>query len=805
MSDTKAGSFQTQSQSQTQSDPIEHVLRGYQTEPGVADELRDGAGALRPVWADFIRHLASLPPAAAADRFRRGNQYLRDAGVFYRKYGADSADERDWPLSPIPVLLRGQDWDAIASGLVQRAKLLEQIVADLYGPANLIRDGHLPASVVAQNPAWLRPMVGVKPPSGAFLNFLAFEVGRGPSGQWWVLGDRTDAPSGAGFALENRVATSRVFPNFYGQSNTRRLAGFFQDFRDRLQNQRKDKSEPIGLLTPGQMNDGFFEHAYLARYLGFLMVEGEDLTVSDGHLKVRTVEGLKPISVLWRRLDAEFCDPLELNEDSALGTPGMLDTIRRGNLSTINTPGAGVLESRSLMAFLPQLCIALTGAPLELPNVATWWCGQPEERAQVLAQRDRIRFASAFSARTAFNEDAPPHEVPTDPQALKAHLETHGASLVGQEIVRLSTTPVWENDGLVPRAMTLRVFVARTENGWQVMPGGYARIGAQRDATVLGMQSGGSVADVWVLNAKDDTPLSAPTLLTAAAPAGPQHIALPSRAADNLLWLGRYIERAEAAMRGFRAYFSLRNTGVREDDPLALMVQQNLLQAFATDPSTLARAFEVPIEMAGICAAKTRDRFSVDGMLALKDITQTTQDLSARSIMPDEIPYEVGALLRKLSGFSGLVHENMYRSTAWRFLSIGLSIERAVSMTTVLSEVLKPEAPEGALDLALELGDSVMSHRARYASWPSPASVCNLLALDPRNHRSILYHVTRAQMHIATLPPPPHPDLSSQSMVMALHRQITDDLPSDLSSRAMLNMRAQIWALADQLGTDYLK
>ena len=805
MSDTKAGSFQTQSQTQTQTDPIGHVLRGYQTEPGVADELRDSAGALRPVWADFTRHLASLPPAAVADRFRRGNQYLRDAGVFYRKYGADSADERDWPLSPIPVLLRGQDWDVIASGLVQRAELLEQIVADLYGPANLIRDGHLPASVVAQNPAWLRPMVGVKPPSGAFLNFLAFEVGRGPSGQWWVLGDRTDAPSGAGFALENRVATSRVFPNFYGQSNTRRLAGFFQDFRDRLQNQRKDKSEPIGLLTPGQMNDGFFEHAYLARYLGFLMVEGEDLTVSDGHLKVRTVEGLKPISVLWRRLDAEFCDPLELNEDSALGTPGMLDTIRRGNLSTINTPGAGVLESRSLMAFLPQLCIALTGAPLELPNVATWWCGQPEERAQVLAQRDRIRFASAFSARTAFNEDAPPHEVPTDPQALKAHLETHGASLVGQEIVRLSTTPVWENDGLVPRAMTLRVFVARTENGWQVMPGGYARIGAQRDATVLGMQSGGSVADVWVMNAKDDTPLSAPTLLTAAAPAGPQHIALPSRAADSLLWLGRYIERAEAAMRGFRAYFSLRNTGVREDDPLALMVQQNLLQAFATDPSTLARAFEVPIEMAGICAAKTRDRFSVDGMLALKDITQTTQDLSARSIMPDEIPYEVGALLRKLSGFSGLVHENMYRSTAWRFLSIGLSIERAVSMTTVLSEVLKPEAPEGALDLALELGDSVMSHRARYASWPSPASVCNLLALDPRNHRSILYHVTRAQMHIATLPPPPHPDLSSQSMVMALHRQITDDLPSDLSSRAMLNMRAQIWALADQLGTDYLK
>ncbi len=803
MSDTKAASYQTQSQAG--SDPIEHVLRGYQTELGVADELKDNSGALRPVWSDFIHHLAGLSPDGVADRFRRGNQYLRDAGVFYRKYGADSADERDWPLSPIPVLLRGQDWDAIASGLVQRAELLEQIVADLYGPAHLVRDGHLPASVIAQNPGWLRPMVGVKPPSGAFLNFLAFEVGRGPSGQWWVLGDRTDAPSGAGFALENRVATSRVFPNFYGQSNTRRLAGFFQEFRERLQNLRKDKSEPIGLLTPGQMNDGFFEHAYLARYLGFLLIEGEDLTMSDGHLKVRTVEGLKPISVLWRRLDAAFCDPLELNEASALGTPGMLHAIRRGNLSTINTPGAGVLESRSLMAFLPQLSEALTGAPLQLPNVATWWCGQPEERAQVLAQGDRIRFASAFTARTAFNEDAPPPDVPADPQALKSHLEIHGASLVGQEIVRLSTTPVWHNGGLVPRAMTLRVFVARTDQGWQVMPGGYARIGANRDATVLGMQSGGSVADVWVMNGKDEAPLSVPTLLTAAAPAGPQHIALPSRSADNLMWLGRNIERAEAAMRAFRAYFSLRNTGLQESHPLAAMIQRNLLHSASSDAATLASAFEVPLEMASACAARTRDRFSVDGMLALKDIRRTANALSHAQIAQDEIPYEIGPLLRKLSGFSGLVHENMYRSTAWRFLSIGLSVERAVSMATVLSEVVKSDASEGTLDLALELGDSVMAHRARYASWPSPATVCNLLALDPRNHRSLLYHVTRAQMHLATLPPPSNATANSQIMIMALQRQISEDLPADLSTSAMLDVRNQIWALADQIGADYLK
>ncbi len=785
------------------SDALAGLLDGYQTPIGVADELRDATGAMRPVWADFIAHLQTLTPDGAAQRFQRGAQYLRDAGVFYHKYGADSASERDWPFSPIPVLLSAEDWDQISQGLIQRAELLERIVADLYGPATLVRDGYLPPDVIARNPAWLRPMVGVKPRGGSFLNVLAFEVGRGPTGQWWVLGDRTDAPSGAGFALENRVATTRVFPNFYARAHVQRLAGFFQAFRAHLSSLRLDPNEPIGLMTPGQMNDGFFEHTYLARYLGFLLVEGEDMVVADGRLQVRTVEGLRPISVLWRRLDAAFVDPLELQEDSALGTPGMLEMIRAGRLTTVNAPGAGVLESRSLMAFLPQLADHVLGAPLHLPNIATWWCGEARKRAEVLAQGDKITIASAHGSRLQHEDPNDHHSLPTDPQARARYLEQHGADLVGQERVTLSTTPVWQDNRLVPKAMSLRVFLARTEQGWRVMPGGYARIGTGPKDGGLGMQAGGSVSDVWVISADAKRSLLTPSLMPPGETVTLQGTALPARAADNLFWLGRYIERSEGAMRAFRAYFGLRGLGVSETDPLALLLQQDVLGSASSGAGHLARAFEDPIAAAETCAARIRDRFSVDGFLALKDLAATARDLSAKPIPLEDVPQTTGILLRKVTGFAGLVHENMYRSTDWRFLSLGLSLERAAAMAGLLARVLPDDAPEGALDLALELGDSVMAHRARYSSAPNPATVSALLAQDARNPRAILYHVARARDQIGALPGPMGG--ACARLVTEIDASLRRPSIGAFGAGALLDLRMQIWSLCDLIGSTYLR
>ncbi|MDD9718439.1 circularly permuted type 2 ATP-grasp protein [Dinoroseobacter sp. PD6] len=786
------------------------LLGSYVPQPGVADELFDATGAIRPVWRPFLEHLGRIDAEGVAMRFDRGTQYLRDAGVYYRKYGAEAASERDWPLSPIPVLLSQEEWTEIAAGLIARADLLEQVVADLYGENRLLAEGHLPAELIAQNPAWLRPMVGVKPASGHFLNFIAFEVGRAPSGQWWVLGDRTDAPSGAGFALENRIATSRTFPNFYARANVHRLAGFFQAFRDTLVGQRQDRDEPLALLTPGQMNDVYFEHAYLARYLGMLLVEGEDLTVDQGQLKVRSVNGLRPISVLWRRLDAEFCDPLELNEASTLGTAGFVDVVRRGGVSCVNALGAGVLETRAMLAFLPKISRALTGAPLALPNIATWWCGQAAERAHVLAHRDKMMISSAYATRLPYDDPggtSGPEDYSAEGSARVAKLlEDRGGDLVGQEIVTLSTTPVWKDGKLAPRPMSLRIFLARTATGWRVMPGGYARVASRNNASAIAMQAGGSVSDVWVVS---DSPVPRPSLMPAPSgdPGGLNSAySLPSRAADNLFWLGRYIERAEGAMRAYRAYYGLISAGVEPDADLPDFILRAFLNSTGRDPVALSEGFQSALEAAVDCAARIRDQVSVDGMLALKDLLKASRKLRANPIAVEEAAAAVGILLRKLTGFSGLVHENMYRSAGWRFMSAGMSVERASTMCAILARVLDPDAPDGALDLALELGDSTMAHRARFLRSVSPDSLRQILALDPDNPRAVGYHLGRLKSHIDALPQTRRsPGLSPVARAaLQVHTDLAVQVPDTLTPDRLRILQRQIWTLSDLLAATYL-
>ena len=479
------------------------LLRSYQPLSGIADELMDTGGAIRPVWQRLVDHLAGLDAEAIHMRFSRGDQYLRDAGVFYRQYGGEDTTERDWPLSHIPVLIDEDEWRQIAAGLIQRANLLEAIAADIYGDNQLVRNGYLPPSLIASNREWLRPLVGVRPRGGYFLHFVAFEIGRGPDGTWWVLGDRTQAPSGSGFALENRVATTRVFSDLFAQSNVHRLAGFFRAFRDALLAQRANGDSRVGILTPGPLNDTYYEHAYIARYLGFTLLEGEDLTVENGRVMVRTVAGLKPVSVLWRRLDASWVDPLELDERSHLGTPGLVGALRQGNLTMVNALGTGVLETRALLAFLPRICETLLGQPLALPNIATWWCGQAAEREHVKANAEKMTIDRALSTRLPFETSNTAviggRMLGSRYPSLDAWIDAEGPQLIGQEAVTLSTTPAYEDGRLVPRPMSLRFFLARTPEGWTVMPGGYARIGCTEDPTAIAMQNGGSAADVWVI------------------------------------------------------------------------------------------------------------------------------------------------------------------------------------------------------------------------------------------------------------------------------------------------------------------
>lgn len=787
------------------------LLENYRPPEGVADELLRADGTLRPVWAPLIAHLAAHDPEEIAQDFARGDQYLRDAGVYYRHYTAEGSTMRDWPLSHLPVVIDEAEWEVLTEGLVQRAELLEDVMADLYGDATLVRDGLLPASLVAANPEFLRPLVGVKPRSGHFLHAIAFEVGRSPDGSWIVLGDRTQAPSGAGFALENRMAMSRVFHDFLPDANVLRLAGFFRAFRNAMNALRPEGDGRVAILTPGQHTDTYFEHAYIARYLGFLLLECEDLTAVDGRLMVRTINGLEPVSVLWRRLDSRFADPLELDENSALGTPGLVGALRNQSVTLLNALGSGVLEARALMAFLPRIAAA-RGEALKLPNIATWWCGQPKELAHVRDNFERMMIGPAMSTQLPFEIDSATalggrfRSAARTP--VREWLDTKGGELVGQEAVTLSTTPAMIDGQLVPRPMVVRVFAVRTPEGWTVMPGGYARTGKTEDPTALAMQSGGSVSDVWVVSEKsvDYDTLSGQS-------SGPfirrMPGRLPARAADNLFWLGRYVERANAYVRTLRAYHLRLDASGRTDLPILTALAEHLdwfsdapFPDRATMPDDLLETFD----NARFCAGKVRDRFSDDGLHTLDDLARSAHEIARRARPGADAARELGPLLRNLAGFAGIANDNMFRFSGWRFMTMGRALERGIQMAALLIRFSDREAPIGSYDLAIEIGDSVMTHRRRYSVETNRNTLIDLLALDPENPISLACQVGILREQQEALPRLKSSTQLSpiERQILTLHTQLAVSSPEGMTTDDLIQIREELRAISDALTMMYL-
>jgi uncharacterized alpha-E superfamily protein len=538
-----------------------------------------------------------------------------------------------------------------------------------------------------------------------------------------------------------------------------------------------------------------------------MLLEGEDLTVVNGKVMVRTVSGLKPITVLWRRLDSAYADPLELNQNSHIGTPGLVEALRAETVTIVNALGSGVIETRALLAFMPTICRELFGEDLKLPSIATWWCGQQSERAHVAANIEKMVIGPAYSRAPFFDDNGES----VLGSALRASakdsigewLETDGAKLVGQEAVTLSTTPTWVNGKLTPRPMSLRVFAARTKTGWQVMPGGFARIGASDDVAAIAMQSGGAAADVWIVS---DKPVSKSTLLppeesfTRNMPGS-----LPSRAADNLYWLGRYIERAEGALRILRAWHLRYAESANPDAPLLADVSR-YLKSIDMD---MAKAVPEPllqnINSAIYSASNIRDRFSPDGWLALTDLAKTTKRFHEAAQAGDDAAHAMTILLRKLAGFAGLVHENMYRFTGWRFLSIGRHLERALHMTRLLAHFSGPDAPDGSLDMMLEIGDSVMTHRRRYNVNTARLTVNDLLALDPLNPRSILFQLNEIRTEVEKLP---NAFVNGQMSpfyreAMRLHSGLAVMTPEMMSEDVYRRLEKDLETLSDLLGQTY--
>lgn len=761
--------------------PGDGWLSRYRARDGVFDEWVTPEGEVRPHQEVLYRELAQFSPEEFRRRGDIAQRIIHEQGITYNVYGDSRGMDRPWQLDPLPMILPGAEWKTIEEGLIQRAMLLNRILADCYGPQELVRSGALPPALVFAQPDFLRPCHGIRPPDDLYLHLYAADIARSPDGRWWVVSDRTQIPTGAGYALANRLVTSRVLPEPFRACHVHRLAPFFREVRQTLAElaPRKTEDPRVVLLTPGPYNETYFEQAWLARYLGYPLVEGQDLTVRDDRVWLKTLSGLEPVDVLVRRVDDDWCDPLELRNDSTLGVPGLVEAMRAGHVAVANRLGSGLVQSPALMAFLPGLCQRLFDQELILPSVATWWCGQPAEFAYVREHLEELLIKPAFrGGGRSLDSAAPPST--EELEVLRRRIDFQPHAFVAQERVELATAPAWDGQGFSPRPVAVRVYLVASNGRYRAMPGGLTRVSPEPGGMFISMQRGGTSKDTWVLA---EGPVEEVSLLQA----GPHEVELrrvgnnlPSRLADNFYWLGRYSERADATARLLRSTlvrFNPENTGS------AMPLLEPLLEALATQGqiASLSERPELRTSSEALEAELLAAIFDPDRKGSLRRLADQLQHLAmlvrdrtsndlwrVLSTVDDRVTLPPGSgvvlsgdavrilnqTILGLASFHGLARENMTRAQGWRFLDMGLRIERCVYLSTFLHCALRsPEADNpSVLEAVLDVADNAITYRSRYNLLPNIAAVYDLVLLDDTNPRSLLFQLNQLAKHFERLP-----------------------------------------------------
>lgn len=764
---------------------------------GRYDELRGSAAglqapALAPAWRAFFTHLGS---DGVADLDRRADalqRRMRENGLFYQLHEQRAGDGATgpWSLDLLPLIVTSQDWAAIERGVLQRVRLLNAMMADLYGPQTILQRGLLPPALVTGHPGYLRAMRGARVPGDTWLHVVAFDLARGPDGQWRVIAHHTQGAAGLGYLLENRLIVSRLLPRTFRGLRVQRLAASYRALLQSMQAlSPAGKNSRIVLLTPGPHSATYFEHAYLARYLGLTLVEGGDLTARDNRVFLKTLRGLEPVHGILRRVDDAWLDPLELRPDSLLGVPGLLQAVRAGNVLLANAPGSSFLESPGMLGFLPRLAESLLGTTLTLPAVHSWWCGEPAACDDALPQLARCIIKPSFppdvQAGGGFEPVIGARLTHAQLAEWRARILANPAHYTVQADLPLSQAPTWPGhrepgDGygnggarIVPKPLLLRVFaLADGAARWRVLPGGLSRVGARDALFNAPMPRGGSTVDTWVMTEGVvdattllQTHLSADDLTTA------QPRAIASRAAENLFWLGRYTERATNLMRLARAALERLRGEDDADSPAHLELidtlcrDTGLIAADAPSAVDAPRAFQLALaasltrgadHAAGIAsclfgmrgaAAAIRERLSSEQWRLIDDATQLFADSTGNAEAEEQLGNEALQLLERLGlllgAITGAQTDNMTRDDGWRLLSIGRQIDRLDFLCSVLRFAFEEGAvhKQDGFELVLELFDSAITFRSRFQRGFDVAPLLSLVVLDTDNPRSLAWVV----------------------------------------------------------------
>jgi uncharacterized circularly permuted ATP-grasp superfamily protein/uncharacterized alpha-E superfamily protein len=819
---------------------------GYKVPVPAFDEAWGGPQSLRPHWQPILERILAFGPAEITRRQALAQRMLRENGVAYNAFGDPHETNQTWELDALPLLIAGEEWKLLSSALDQRARLLNLILADLYGEQELLKRKRLPPEFLYANPGFARALHGQRLPGNRFLHLYAADLARAPNGQWWVVSDRTEAASGAGYALENRIVMSRMLPDIFHQHQVERLARHFLSLREMLQRLAQDQRDNprIVLLSPGPSHPHYFEDAYLARYLGYTLVEGGDLAVRNNQVMLKTLGGLLPVDVILRRVHDLDCDPLELRGTSSLGVPGLVQVARSGNVLIANALGTGLVESPALLPFLPGLCRELLSEDLKLPSVATWWCGGVKERQYVLDNLEKLILLPAFN--TAYREPIVGSQLSRSArEELVEAIKARPALYAAREPIVRSCAPVWQAGQIQPWHVFLRTFLVSSGEGYTTMTGGLTRLSSPAHSPDASLADITGRKDAWVLSSapvKDVTLLSASGQPVVLRRSGAE---LPSRVADNLFWLGRHVARAEANARLLRTIL-IRLTSETQlssipELPVLLRVaadQGQIEPGFVVDgmsqqlpsiekalpavvfderqPGSLRFTLSAMQHVASI----VRDRLSLDGWRIVTRVDEQFRlprrgagiDLSDLLVMLNEV-------VLGMSAFSGLVMESMTRAQGWRFLDLGRRLERSLhTISLLLNTMIEEHQSEAAvLEAILEVGDSLMTYRSRYLSSLQQASVLDLLMTDETNPRSLAFQVAAMHDHVEALPreraqPTRSPE---QRIVMSLlHsvRMVDVETLCELEQnnrrnhleKFLLRLQQQLPKLAEVIGHRYL-